>query len=144
MTGPFDFAPALRNWLRCVMCIKGCQPRATISWNSPRAYSPRSVITITFQPGGTRPENERSNAIHSGFLACATLACRTFQVTGKALPRSMMPIDRTVKRSPRLVASRAKANRVEGQPRSVQANRGAEQVVTSSWSRLVPDLAAAG
>src|SRR3954451_8209322 len=99
---------------------------------------------MTVQPGGTNFENASSKASHSGFQAWATLAGRTFQATGVALPRYTTLIDRTVKRSPWLVASRAKARRVDGQDFSVQSNSGAKHVVISSASRYVPDLAAVG
>jgi hypothetical protein len=66
------------------------------------------------------------------------------QATGMALPRDTTLIDNTVKRLPKLVASRAKANRVAGQPLRIQASSGATQVVTSSSSRCVPGLAVAG
>src|SRR4051794_18209538 len=99
---------------------------------------------MTVQPGGTSWENRSSKASHSGFQGCDTLAGRNFQATGRALPRYTTLIDSTVKRSPRLVASRAKASRIDGQPLRTQASSGAKQVVTSSSWRRVPDLAAAG
>src|SRR5512135_2569765 len=52
--------------------------------------------------------------------------------------------DNTTSRSIRLVASKAKATRRQGQPSRIQANNGVKQVETSSSRRCFPDLRAAG
>jgi hypothetical protein len=61
-----------------------------------------------------------------------------------AWPRLTTLIDKTVKQSPKLVASSAKGKWVNCQPRRIHASSGAKQVVTSSSSRCRPDLAVAG
>ena len=61
------FQPSGRNLPSRVTRIIGCQPKATISWNSHRASRPRSVITVTVQVGSTWSANQRNNFSHSGF-----------------------------------------------------------------------------
>src|SRR6267143_1895952 len=80
---------------------------------------------------------------HSRRQACLAVAGRTVQATGMAQPRSTTLSAKTVKRVPKVVASRARANGVPSHWATTQASQGTKQGSTGSAQRAVPRLAVA-
>src|SRR5882724_4336855 len=80
---------------------------------------------------------------HSRRQACLAVAGRTVQATGMAQPRYTTLSAKTVKRAPKVVASRARANCVPSHWPTTQANSGSKQGSTTSAQRAVPRLAVA-
>ena len=76
------------------------------------AYEPRSVLTITVGSGGIWARRACNKVIHSGFQACRTSAEVDRRSHGDRAARDRRRSrGKMVKRSPRLVASRATARR---------------------------------
>src|SRR6266446_5521830 len=126
-----------------LMRKKGCQPRRVMRRNSQRAYKPRSASTRTVHARGTARCTWRSMRNHSRRQACLAVAGRTVQATGMAQPRYTTRSAKTVKRVPKVVASRARANGVPSHWATTQASQGTKQGSTGSAQRAVPRLAVA-
>src|SRR5712691_5121060 len=126
-----------------LMRKNGCHPSRMMRRNSQRASKPRSASTMTVHARGTARRTWRSMRNHSRRQACLAVAGRTVQATGMAQPRYTTLSAKTVKRVPKVVASRAKANGVPSHWATTQASQGTKQGSTGSAQRAVPRLAVA-
>ncbi len=111
----------------------GCHPHAQIAWNNQRAYKPRSAITNTCQSPGMLPSRCLSSPSQCGRQEPFSCPPTTFQATGMAQLRRTTLIDRTVQRSPKVVASSTSTicRFPFSQRRTIQRSKGAKQEVTS-------------
>src|SRR3954447_508288 len=80
----------------------------------------------------------RSIRSQCGSQAPGAPPSRTVQITGMAQPRYRTLRLRTVKRSPKLVGSKARTSWVPGQSSRIQASRSAERALGSQSRRCTP------
>src|SRR5947209_15934256 len=118
----------------------GCQPCATMTSQSQRAYNPRSASTITSHSGGTAFPNSVSSPSQYGRQEPFCSAGITFQATGIAHPLRTTLTTKIVHRLPSDVASITSGNCRFSlfHKRNTHPSKGAKHVDTSRSRRFFP------